>query len=333
MTLYKMEVIQAEEINNYEYSVELLEVEKLLIIVFNTITGIKYQTYIQTKTKIWDDIKINFQNKFTLLHKLLEKALLKPDDTTSFKITHHIDKVDLEINYNNDFLGFSVLFTIEQHNKDNAQEKINILTHRLNNLQTENEGLHNDISILRNEMKDIKDAVNILGDSMSAENIVFSGTNGQEIHNQKRTKNGIILYKRDGDPNKCHHTDLNKFINRSHKSINDQGRSLNNNKKSVHIPKGHHDNFNHVTNQDKIDHPFLNKDIFNKINKLAFEDMIKEHNIEYNIEVDGYDWSILGSMLENKGKSYNINDALYEYINHNYNISWNAFKNLMDIKI
>jgi hypothetical protein len=313
-----MEVIQAEEINNYEYSVELLEVEKLSIIVFNTITGIKYQTYIQTKTKIWDDIKINFQNKFTLLHKLLEKALLKPDDTTSFKITHHIDKVDLEINYNNDFLGFSVLFTIEQHNKDNAQEKINILTHRLNNLQTENEGLHNDISILRNEMKDIKDAVNILGDSMSAENIVFS--EGYVIHNDKHNINGIILNKPVHIPNYTTGY-LNKIIERSKIPANSD-------RKTVHIPKGRNDYV-----RGKIDHPFLNKDIFNKINKLAFEDMIKEHNIEYSLEVDGYDWSILGSMLENKGKSYDINNALYKYINHNYNISWNAFKNLMDIKI
>ena len=44
-----MEVIQAEEINNYEYTVELLEVEKIIIVVFNTITGIKYQTYIYVK--------------------------------------------------------------------------------------------------------------------------------------------------------------------------------------------------------------------------------------------------------------------------------------------
>jgi len=65
--------------------------------------------------------------------------------------------------------------------------------------------------------------------------------------------------------------------------------------------------------------------------------MLEEHNIiDYNIANEGYNWEMLGHILEKKGFTgfkYNINRAIFNYIQDNYDLSWNGYKKLMDIKI
>ena len=41
------DVVSAEEVCEYTYKVELIEKDKISLVIFNTTTGIKYQTYIE----------------------------------------------------------------------------------------------------------------------------------------------------------------------------------------------------------------------------------------------------------------------------------------------
>ena len=49
----------------YTYKVELIEVNKISLVVFNTTTGIKYQRYIEEYSELWEDLKLNFQHNFS----------------------------------------------------------------------------------------------------------------------------------------------------------------------------------------------------------------------------------------------------------------------------
>ena len=66
-----LNLIQAEEVCEYTFKVELIEKDKLLLVVFNTTTGIKYQTYIEEYSDIWESLKINFQHNFSLFYKTM----------------------------------------------------------------------------------------------------------------------------------------------------------------------------------------------------------------------------------------------------------------------
>ena len=70
----------------------------------------------------------------------------------------------------------------------------------------------------------------------------------------------------------------------------------------------------------------------NRIIPIAFCDLIKKHNLEYDISKDGYNWKILLAMCKNKGIT-NINDCITKYIMENYDLSWKSFKELFDITI
>ena len=88
-----MEIIPAEEVCEYTYKVELIEINKISIVVFNTTTGIKYQRYIEEYSEAWEDIKTKFQNNFSLCFKMLTKALIDNNPTFTVSILHKIDYV------------------------------------------------------------------------------------------------------------------------------------------------------------------------------------------------------------------------------------------------
>ena len=86
-----LNLIQAEEVCEYTFKVELIEKDKLLLVVFNTTTGIKYQTYIEEYSDIWESLKINFQHNFPLCFKMLTKALIDKDPSFTVNVLHKID--------------------------------------------------------------------------------------------------------------------------------------------------------------------------------------------------------------------------------------------------
>ena len=71
------DVVSAEEVCEYTYKVELIEKDKISLVIFNTTTGIKYQTYIEEYSDLWDTLKVNFQHNFSLCLKMLMKSLIR----------------------------------------------------------------------------------------------------------------------------------------------------------------------------------------------------------------------------------------------------------------
>ena len=80
------EVVPAEEVCEYTFKIELIEKNKISLVVFNTNTGIKYQTHIEEYSDDWESLKINFQHNFTLFYKMFSKALIDKDPSFTVNV-------------------------------------------------------------------------------------------------------------------------------------------------------------------------------------------------------------------------------------------------------
>ena len=83
-----------------------------------------------------------------------------------------------------------------------------------------------------------------------------------------------------------------------------------------------------------INHPFLTKDVINRLVPIVFHDLIKKHNLDYDISKEGYNWKVFTSMCKAKGMEDEIwQRSIPYYIMKNYDLTWKSFKELFDITI
>ena len=138
--------------------------------MFNTTTGIKYQTHIEEYSDNWESLKINFQHNFSLFYKMFNKALIEKDPSFTVNVLHKIDYVILQVSYVNDLLGFTVDISVNQYKKDNLQESFNIMEYKQKQLEDENKLLKTELQNVHQELNELKRVINLLGDSLSYDN-------------------------------------------------------------------------------------------------------------------------------------------------------------------
>ena len=160
-------VVPAEEVCEYTFKIELIEKNKVSLVVFNTTTGIKYQTHIEEYSDNWEALKINFQHNFSLFYKMFTKALIENDPSFTVNVLHKIDYVILQVSYVNDLLGFTVDISVNQYKKNNLQESFNIMEYKQKQLEDENKSLKTEIKTIHQELKELKRIINLLGDGFS----------------------------------------------------------------------------------------------------------------------------------------------------------------------
>ena len=309
-----MEIIPAEEVCEYTYKVELIEINKISIVVFNTTTGIKYQRYIEEYSEAWEDIKTKFQNNFSLCFKMFTKALIDNNPTFTVSILHKIDYVVLQLSYINDLLGFTIDINIDQYNKDNLQESVNILDYKQKQLETENKELKEEIQSIYRELDELKRIINLLGDSLSYDNILSSSG-----HNP--VNKGDLFTRKDRD----------KMCKLNFSQGGNQYGTMPNLAEPIGIE----------SSGAPIHHPFLTVDVINKLGYKIFNNLINKYELDYDINKLGYDWTILSNMLKLRGGeaqsqiTHCINYAINkDQINTNiYDLTWKSFKELFSIKI
>lgn len=311
-------VVPAEEVCEYTFKVELLEKNKISLIVFNTTTGIKYQTHIEEYSDNWEALKINFQHNFSLFYKMFNKALIEKDQSFTVNVLHKIDYVILQVSYVNDLLGFTVDISVNQYKKDNLQESFNIMEYKQKQLEDENKSLKTEIKTIHNELNELKRVINLLGDSLSYDNQLLKQENKYFHHSYKNHHDTICPRKIKGD----HKTNYEKMREASNFSFENPGEG------SFSIPSLG----SRTHGYKNIKHPFLTKDVVNKLAPKVFEEFIQKHNLDYNISKDGYNWELLYSISKNRGveSCYCILNYIKE---HYHDLSWKSFKELFDITI
>ena len=325
-----LNLIQAEEVCEYTFKVELIEKDKLLLVVFNTTTGIKYQTYIEEYSDIWESLKINFQHNFSLFYKMFTKALIDKDPSFTVNVLHKIDYVELQVSYVNDLLGFTIDLKVNQYKKDNLQESFNILEYKHKQLEDENKSLKTEVTNIHQELTELKRIINLLGDSLSYDNKIRKNDSMQWFHTSVNPDINNVMVRHSSDPkimfSECYEsncgltsTDDDYFI----------------------LPFSTHWTQSTGTNagpcrafNDLKDSPLLTKSVVNKMIPKVFEDIIKKHKLNYDISKEGYNWNILKNMCKEKGlQQEEWTRCIPRYIMENYDHDWKSFKELYDITI
>jgi hypothetical protein len=329
--------IQAEEVCEYTFKVELIEKDKVSIVVFNTTTGIKYQTYIEEYSDIWESLKINFQHNFSLFYKMFTKALIEKDPSFTINVLHKIDYVDLQVSYVNDLLGFTIELNVNQYKKDNLQESFNVMEYKQKLLEDENKSLRTEVKNIHQELTELKRIINLLGDGFSYDNRLIKC---DSCMRSDQLQVGQDLFVRG-----THHVGVTYLDNRGtigapSIEVNSFGRDQNGmGLRPFSYPRI---NYDHI--QPAV--PFINVEIANKLSIKFFHAIIDKYKLSYDIKHFGYDWNKLENMLKEAGvtqelshiwqnvftgrdPSYNAN----EYQLFTYDFTWKSFKELYDITI
>lgn len=322
--------IQAEEVCEYTFKVELIEKDKVSIVVFNTTTGIKYQTYIEEYSDIWESLKINFQHNFSLFYKMFTKALIEKDPSFTINVLHKIDYVELQLSYVNDLLGFTIDLKINQYKKDNLQESFNIMEYKQKLLEDENKSLQTEIKNIYQELTELKRIINLLGDGFSYDNRLINCE--ADINKKNEIEKGVFIRGQLYDS----HSNSRKGAKSVYGSFNWDGIA------SYRLSAPWDTN----SPPKILPEPFINVEIANKLSIKLFHAIIDKYKLSYSTHHFGYDWTKLSNMMKEAGVTQELSyfwrnvftekDPRYnapEYQLFTYDFTWKSFKELYDITI
>jgi len=336
-----VDIVSAEEVCEYTYKVELIEKDKISLVIFNTNTGIKYQTYIEEYSDLWDTLKVNFQHNFSLCLKILMKALLDKDPSFTVNVLHKIDYVVLQLTYINDMMGFTIELNVNQYKKDNLQESVNRLQYKQSQLEQENKSLKNELQSVHREIKELKRIINLLGDGFSYDNRLSDYR--PNINDPDNDSLGVF---RRGIKYNSRTNTITGAKGVYDIDWSDYGEKYG---RFILTPQPQIPNGTGCNNSRKAE-PFINVMVANKLATKLFHSIIDKYKLPYEIDTHGYQWQKLDNMMKEHGLTYSLKDywrsifverqslvqlngAISEYHIFEYDFTWKSFKELFDIKI
>jgi len=140
-----MEVIQAQPVNNnqedhdkYKISLDLVQVDKIYIDIFNTISGIHFKTFIDKNSQWYNDNIYVYRDDFSQLYNILKKSLIENDKDLNYIIEENKDKIILKIIYNNDMFPFNLIIDVPRYISENGilEDRINSLEYQVERLSS-----------------------------------------------------------------------------------------------------------------------------------------------------------------------------------------------------
>ena len=125
-----------EVTEHYQYVVELIEVDKLLISVFNTQSGYTYKTYIQKDDDWYKENIYIFRGEFSNLQNILTGCLIKNQPNLNHDVVDKDDKLCLLIRYADTMFPFELTLDIPKFISVNGplEDKVNSLEYQVKRL-------------------------------------------------------------------------------------------------------------------------------------------------------------------------------------------------------
>lgn len=173
-----MEIVKAQPIDNnedeskYNITIDLIEVSKLLITIFNTEKGNTYKKYIEKDSEWFKSNIYAFGGIIGKLQNILNKSLVIGDDTLPYKLEEGNEELFLNINHLHELLPFELSLQIPRVFSDckledriiSLEYQIQRLKSKLNDMKVSKKGKSNEdgiynamgILIYKGEMKDGK---------------------------------------------------------------------------------------------------------------------------------------------------------------------------------
>lgn len=142
-----MEVIQAQPINNnmgdeddetFKISVDLVQVDRIYINIFNTKSGISFKTFIDKDSEWYNDNIYIYRDDFAQLYSILKKSLIENDKDLNYLINEKKEKIILKISYNNDMFPFNLDIEVPRYisEKGELEDRINSLEYQVERLRS-----------------------------------------------------------------------------------------------------------------------------------------------------------------------------------------------------
>ena len=140
-----MEVVKAEPVNDelsddetlYQYTIELIQIDKIMISVFNSQTGISYKTYL-VKDDEWFKSNIYiFRGDFKHVLPILQDSLINDKDNLPHKDIEEGDTLTITINYEDDMYPFELLIRIPKFVSKHGpiEDRLNSLEYQVKRLK------------------------------------------------------------------------------------------------------------------------------------------------------------------------------------------------------
>ena len=143
-----MEVIKAQPVHNlddddknYKISLDLVQVDRIYINIFNTKSGISFKTFIDKNSQWYNDNIYIYRDNFTQLYNILKKSLIENDKDLNYTIEENKEKIILKIIYDNDMFSFNLIIDIPRYISDKGE-----LEDRINSLEYQVERLRNKLN-------------------------------------------------------------------------------------------------------------------------------------------------------------------------------------------
>jgi small GTP-binding protein len=139
--LAKTEVVQAsivdEEVEEYIFTCELMEVDKVMVSVFNTVTGVTYKTYIHKQDE-WFTTNIHlFRGDFKRVLPLLRDSFINNHALLPYEVREHKDILHSTIQYTDTLFPFEVSLDIPKYVSKHGpmEDRVNSLEYQVKKLQ------------------------------------------------------------------------------------------------------------------------------------------------------------------------------------------------------
>ena len=137
-------VVKAEEVidysfgeTKYNFTIEIIELEKLMISIFNGHTGVTYKTYLQKDDEWYKSNIYIFRGEFSRIFPLLQDSLLKNKDRLPHQEIEEPDQLKIIINYEDDMYPFELVICVPKYVSENGplEDRINSLEYQVSNLK------------------------------------------------------------------------------------------------------------------------------------------------------------------------------------------------------
>ena len=140
-----MEVVKAEPIIDdssddetlYQYTIELIEINKLLLSVFNVQTGITFKTYIHNDDEWFKSNIYIFHGDFNKAVTILQNSLLRDLSSLPHTEKEKNEEVMITINYEDDMYPFQLQISVPKFISKNGplDDRINALEYQVTKLK------------------------------------------------------------------------------------------------------------------------------------------------------------------------------------------------------
>tara|TARA_Y100000389_G_scaffold28862_1_gene24630 strand:- start:466 stop:1386 length:921 start_codon:yes stop_codon:yes gene_type:complete len=188
-----MSVIKAERVVDfigdetlYHFKVEIIEIEKVMVSVFNTQTGVTYKTYIN-KCDDWFKSNIYiFTGDFRKVFSILNESLIENKETLPHKEYEEHDMIKIIINYEHELYPFELELPIKKYVSENGvlDDRINSLeyqVHVLKNMLSSKTSIHSSDGKIYNEVGNLIYEGEMKDGKRHGEGIEYCPTTGDKL--------------------------------------------------------------------------------------------------------------------------------------------------------